>query len=1011
MFDSARADAPNVGILVTSERRKRFIAGTTTELSNDTAKTLYVRTNASGQATVDFHLGTGRKQDVTIDVLGSGVVGDNKTVSAYAGAAQNQLVNPRSKSSKVSGRAGEYELRVNVEDADGIQAKGQTVEFRTNDGTLDDPIRDPDVTNLGGVRVQTDTQGIALIFFDPTDSGDLRVTGHLLDLGGEGSDDDKVIDNVVFDVEHDISNGGGGGGGGTASLTITATGTGTTRSVTVTATNPQGANVPGLFVTLSGTALPGGSQNVSAGTPTTITLPTTPGTYTLQAVAAGYTVGEAAVTVAAPQAPGTLTLTTVGARVGTQQQIRVTASGRTIPSGGLVVTLSGVSLPRTVTIPSGSTFTTRIVTLPSATSAQTVSASATGYNASNTLSIPAPGSQPPTTGQQPTPTTGTASRVQIRSEAFPSGTANTQLAQPLAVRVLDANGNGVRNVRVTFEVTAGNGRLSQRGNGRATRVQTNASGQASTPYTPISASSTVRATAAGVSQTVTFTITGSGAATTPQTPAQTPAPGTPTTISPVVHIAAAQRPPMLWVEGGKIYALVGSDVQSWSPSVDNAQNITVAGDKVYWTEKTGESGGTINAANLDGTGVTEIVAILATPTGIAVDTTARRIYVVNMGGRILSMNLDGSRIQTVLQNLSNPKDLAVSGGTAYWTQDTGAVRFVNLSGTKNVRSLSTGADAAVSLVISGAKVYWTEQTGESGGTINSANLNGTGVTRVASILAAPTGIAVDAARSKLYVTNTGGRILRMNLNGSYIQTVADGLGMPGDMVISNSIKAPAATPTTPTTTTPTASGSKYDLNGDGSVDSTDVELLLLAISAGVTLPKHDVNGDTKVDIQDVIAVNANLDKGAASAPTLLGTKFSALEIDRLQEQIDLLIATGDRSPAAIKTLIYLQQLIVMARPEKTQLLANYPNPFNPETWIPYELATDTEVRITIYNAQGVVIRTLHLGQQSAGYYTDRERAAYWDGRNALGEQVASGIYFYQFETDEMSSMRKMVILK
>ena len=131
----------------------------------------------------------------------------------------------------------------------------------------------------------------------------------------------------------------------------------------------------------------------------------------------------------------------------------------------------------------------------------------------------------------------------------------------------------------------------------------------------------------------------------------------------------------------------------------------------------------------------------------------------------------------------------------------------------------------------------------------------------------------------------------------------------------------------------------------------------------------------------------------------------------IQEQIDLLIATGDRSPAAMRTLIYLQQLIAAARPEKTQLLANYPNPFNPETWIPYELATDTNVKITIYNTQGVVIRTLELGHQSAGYYTGRDRAAYWDGRNAFGEQVASGIYFYQLETDTLSSMRKMVILK
>ena len=186
---------------------------------------------------------------------------------------------------------------------------------------------------------------------------------------------------------------------------------------------------------------------------------------------------------------------------------------------------------------------------------------------------------------------------------------------------------------------------------------------------------------------------------------------------------------------------------------------------------------------------------------------------------------------------------------------------------------------------------------------------------------------------------------------------------------------------------------------------------MLAILAELTNAKYDVNTDGKVDIADVRAVNANLDAGAAGAPTLLGKQFSALEVSRLQEQIDLLIATGDRSPAAMRTLIYLQQLIATARPEKTQLFANYPNPFNPETWIPYELATDTNVRITIYNAQGVVIRTLELGQQAPGYYVGRDRAAYWDGRNALGEHVASGIYFYQLETDTMSAMRKMVILK
>ncbi len=102
---------------------------------------------------------------------------------------------------------------------------------------------------------------------------------------------------------------------------------------------------------------------------------------------------------------------------------------------------------------------------------------------------------------------------------------------------------------------------------------------------------------------------------------------------------------------------------------------------------------------------------------------------------------------------------------------------------------------------------------------------------------------------------------------------------------------------------------------------------------------------------------------------------------------------------------------VAQRPTETAVLANYPNPFNPETWIPYELARDTDVKITIYNTQGVVVRTLAFGHQSAGYYTGRGRAAYWDGRNALGESVASGVYFYTFTAGEFTATRRMLIVK
>ncbi len=99
------------------------------------------------------------------------------------------------------------------------------------------------------------------------------------------------------------------------------------------------------------------------------------------------------------------------------------------------------------------------------------------------------------------------------------------------------------------------------------------------------------------------------------------------------------------------------------------------------------------------------------------------------------------------------------------------------------------------------------------------------------------------------------------------------------------------------------------------------------------------------------------------------------------------------------------------KPTQTVLLVNYPNPFNPETWIPYQLANDTDVAIHIYAATGQRCRRLVLGYQSAGYYISKSRAAYWDGRNELGERMASGVYFYQLITPEFTTTREMVLVK
>ena len=98
-------------------------------------------------------------------------------------------------------------------------------------------------------------------------------------------------------------------------------------------------------------------------------------------------------------------------------------------------------------------------------------------------------------------------------------------------------------------------------------------------------------------------------------------------------------------------------------------------------------------------------------------------------------------------------------------------------------------------------------------------------------------------------------------------------------------------------------------------------------------------------------------------------------------------------------------------PEVTFLLPNYPNPFNPETWIPYQLSEPAEVTLTIYDIQGRVVQNLDLGHQRAGIYHGRSRAAHWDGRNALGEPVASGLYFFTLTAGDFSATRKMLIRK
>ena len=200
-----------------------------------------------------------------------------------------------------------------------------------------------------------------------------------------------------------------------------------------------------------------------------------------------------------------------------------------------------------------------------------------------------------------------------------------------------------------------------------------------------------------------------------------------------------------------------------------------------------------------------------------------------------------------------------------------------------------------------------------------------------------------------------------------------------------------------------------DVNNDGVVNILD--LIFIASSLGQSGQNDsDVNGDGVVSILDLILV-AGMFEGAAAAPSAQPQILETLTAVEVQGWLTDARALEVRDPIMKRGFLVLEQLLVSLTPRETKLLANYPNPFNPETWIPYRLAEDALVTLTIYDRSGQVIRTLNLGHRIAAAYESRSKAIHWDGKNGLGEPVASGIYFYNLTAGDFSATRRMVILK
>ncbi len=204
----------------------------------------------------------------------------------------------------------------------------------------------------------------------------------------------------------------------------------------------------------------------------------------------------------------------------------------------------------------------------------------------------------------------------------------------------------------------------------------------------------------------------------------------------------------------------------------------------------------------------------------------------------------------------------------------------------------------------------------------------------------------------------------------------------------------------------------WDINDDGIVNIED--LILVANSFRTEAPEHpkaDVNKDGRIDIVDLLLVAARFGECSGPASPQTYSNIRPEHLGLIDEWLTEARLSDDGSDVFRHGIETLEHLINTTIPTRTVLLPNYPNPFNPETWIPYDLARDADVHIHIYDLKGKVIRQLTIGFQTAGTYRTQTRAAHWDGRNSVGEPVASGIYFCTLQAGGFKTTRQMVILK
>ena len=500
---------------------------------------------------------------------------------------------------------------------------------------------------------------------------------------------------------------------------------------------------------------------------------------------------------------------------------------------------------------------------------------------------------------------------------------------------------------------------------------------------------------------------------------------------------------MYWTDTGKIHRanLDGTNSEVLLTGVNSGGiALDVSAGKMYWTDLDTDG---IRRANLNGTNIENLVPTrLGFPRGIALDVSARKMYWIDADtGKIHRANLDGTNSEVLLTGLGLPQAIAldVSAGKMYWTDNgTRRILWANLDGT-NIEVLLTGlgypGNIALDIPQEPAGLRFNPSTiADQTFPVNAPIVPvllplATGGTPpyTYTLSLAPIGLAFNTATRSLSGTPTRASTTNMTYTATDITNASTSLTFTIEV---------------------TGSGpNPLDVNGDGQVDVLD--LVLVAVfygTRGNELPA-DVNTDGIVNVQDFADVAAGVDAAAVQAlpPEAVEQALlaAAAQAAALEAAAGAPVAFGDTPRAVLsfktaygnvtealadarvfvgdpdrlgKWMPLLEGLLqtlaeLTAIPETTALLPNYPNPFNPETWIPYHLSKAANVTLTIYDVRGSVVRELALGHQAAGVYQSRGRAAYWDGRNNIGEPVASGVYFYTLTAGDFTATRKLLIAK